>query len=175
VSDEAARLRAALDTLGIPATLPRRRGLRRHREARRLAPAGLGSDGRDRFLEPVTASAWRTMRRAAQTDGIELLLVSAFRSIEFQAALIRAKLDRGMALGDVLSVNAPPGYSEHHTGRAVDLGVAGCAALDEAFERTDAFAWLQTHAGRFGFVLSYPRDNAQGYLYEPWHWCRVRA
>jgi zinc D-Ala-D-Ala carboxypeptidase len=71
----------------------------------------------------------------------------------------------------VLRINAPPGYSEHHTGRAVDLGTAGCAALDQAFAQTPAFAWLQRHAQRFGFYLSYPRDNAEGYLYEPWHWC----
>jgi D-alanyl-D-alanine carboxypeptidase len=171
VSDEAARLRAAFDAIGIAAALPRRRRLKRHHEARRLVTIGLGTDGRDKFLVPPAALAWRALQGAAAEDGIELLLVSAFRSIDFQTALIRAKLARGMRLDEVLRVNAPPGYSEHHTGRAVDIGVAGCAALDEAFEQTPAFAWLLGHAGRFGFHLSYPRDNDQGYLYEPWHWC----
>lgn len=171
MSGEAARLRAALDTLGISTRQIRARGLRRHREARRLVPVGLGTDGRDKFLLPVAAQAWHSMQGAAHDDGVELLLVSAFRSIEFQAALIRAKLDRGLPLDEVLRINAPPGYSEHHTGCALDLGVAGCAALDEAFEHSAAFAWLQAQANRFGFTLSYPRNNAQGYLYEPWHWC----
>ncbi|MNW15580.1 D-alanyl-D-alanine carboxypeptidase [compost metagenome] len=43
--------------------------------------------------------------------------------------------------------------------------------LEEVFEQTPAFAWLQANADRFGFVLSFPRGNACGYLYEPWHWC----
>ncbi|MFC4250632.1 M15 family metallopeptidase [Sinimarinibacterium flocculans] len=171
MSGEAARLRAAFDMLGIAPKQIRARGLKRHREARRLVPVGLGTDGRDKFLLKDAAQAWLAMREAAREDGIELLLVSAFRSIEFQTALIRAKLDRGLALDEVLRVNAPPGYSEHHSGRALDLGVAGRAALDEAFEHTAAFAWLRAHAHRFGFSLSYPRDNAQGYLHEPWHWC----
>lgn len=175
MSDESARLRAAFDALGIPESLPRRRGLQRHREARRLVCVGLGDDGRDKFLVPAAAQAWLSMQRAAHGDGIELRLVSAFRSIDFQVALIRAKLDRGLPLDQVLRINAPPGYSEHHTGRAVDLGTAACAALDEAFERTAAFAWLQVHAARHGFVLSYPRGNDQGYLYEPWHWCWLRG
>jgi D-alanyl-D-alanine carboxypeptidase len=167
-------LDALLRDLGIGAERMTRRGLPRHTEAHQLAPAGLGPDGRDKFLTPATRAAWTAMRAAAQTDGIALLLVSGFRSYAFQAALIRAKLDRGMPLDQILRINAPPGCSEHHTGRAIDIGVEGCAALDEAFENTTAFAWLQRHAGAFGFRLSYPRGNAEGYLYEPWHWCYHR-
>jgi D-alanyl-D-alanine carboxypeptidase len=144
-------------------------------DARRLTPVGLGTDGRDKLLVPAAASAWQPMRKAAAEDGIELRLISAFRSIEFQAALIRAKLGKGQSIGDVLKVNAPPGHSEHHTGRAVDIGESGCAALDEAFERTAAFAWLQRNAATFGFTMSYPQGNAQGFLYEPWHWCWSRS
>ncbi len=164
-------VRAALQSLGIPAALPRQRKLRRHAEARRLTCCGLGTDGRDKFLTPAAAQAWHALRQAAASDEIDLRLISAFRSVDFQAALIRAKLDRGLSLDEVLRVNAPPGYSEHHSGRAVDIGTIGCAALDEAFERTDAFRWLNDRAGAFGFVLSYPRDNPEGFLYEPWHWC----
>lgn len=162
---------AVLQTLGIDAALLRARGLHPYREAQRLQPVGLGSDGRDKLLVPAAARAYLAMQAAAAQDGIELQLISAFRSVAFQAALIRAKLARGQSLDEVLRVNAPPGYSEHHSGRAVDIGVAGTAALDEAFEDTPAFAWLQQHAQAFGFTMSYPRGNAQGYLYEPWHWC----
>lgn len=170
-SDYAARVRAQLNALGIPQSLPTARKLTLFGEAQRLAPVGLGTDGRDKLLTPVAARAWSTMHRHAAADGIDLLLVSAFRSVDFQAALIRAKLDRGITLDEILRVNAPPGYSEHHTGRAVDIGTGGVAALDIAFETTAAFAWLQTHAAGFGFRLSYPRDNPQGFMYEPWHWC----
>lgn len=161
--------------LGIDAALLRGRGLRRIAEARRLQPVGIGTDGRDKFLLPAAAGAWLAMREAARGDGIELLLVSAFRSYALQAALIGNKRERGMSLHEILSVNAAPGYSEHHSGRAVDIGAAGVAALDDAFECTAAFAWLQGNAQRFGFSMSYPRGNRQGYIYEPWHWWWHRA
>jgi D-alanyl-D-alanine carboxypeptidase len=74
-------------------------------------------------------------------------------------------------LDDILAVNTAPGFSEHHSGRALDLSTPGEAAAEESFESTSAFAWLCAHAARFGFVLSYPRDNPHGIVYEPWHWC----
>jgi D-alanyl-D-alanine carboxypeptidase len=164
------RIRQGLAELGIDAALPRTRRLVAFAEARRLVLAGLGTDGRDKFLMPEAAKAWLRMKRRARAARVELQLVSAFRSYDFQVALLRSKLARGMALEEILRVNAPPGYSEHHTGRAVDIGTPGCAALDEAFEDTAAFRWLARSARRFGFTMSYPRDNPQGYVYEPWHW-----
>lgn len=169
------RLRRLHAELGIEPAALRARGLVRHREAQRLQPVGLGSDGRDKLLAPAAARAWLAMRETAAQDGVALLLVSAFRSIEYQAALIRGKLERGATLDAVLRVNAPPGYSEHHSGRAVDIGAAGVPALDEAFEACEAYAWLCREAARFGFRLSYPRGNREGYLYEPWHWCLDRS
>lgn len=165
------RVADLLRELGIKPADLRRRGLKRYAQARALTPVGLGTDGRDKLLRPVAAKAWFAMRAAAAGAGIDLLLISAFRSADYQMHLIRAKRARGMAIDDILRVNAPPGYSEHHTGLAIDVGSAGVAALDEAFENTPAFVWLMANAGRFGFAMSYPRNNAQGYLYEPWHWC----
>lgn len=165
------RIAAALAALGADPALVRRRRLPVFADARRLQCVGLGPDGRDKFLAPGAAQAWLAMRQAAAGDGTELLLLSAFRSFDFQVALIRGKLDKGRSLDDVFSVNAPPGCSEHHSGRAVDIGSRGTAPLEEDFEHTGAFAWLRQRAGEFGFRLSYPRDNRYGYLYEPWHWC----
>lgn len=161
--------------LGIDAVVVRERGLPRYREARSLRAVGIGTDGRDKLLVAGAARAWHAMRDAAAADGVELLLISAFRSVEFQAALVRNKLARGMTIDEILRVNAPPGYSEHHSGRAIDIGARDVAPLDEAFEATPAFAWLNVQAARFGFSLSYPRGNAESYLYEPWHWCWQRA
>ena len=166
-----APLAALLAELGIDAGIIEARGLRVHRTARTLRYVGLGSDGRDKFLVPAAGAAWIAMRDAAARDGIALQLISAFRSIEFQAALIRGKLAKGLPIAEILRLNAPPGYSEHHSGRAVDVGDGATPALDEAFEATPAFAWLVAQAARFGFRLSYPRDNGEGYRYEPWHWC----
>ncbi|HUS23537.1 MAG TPA: M15 family metallopeptidase [Candidatus Binatia bacterium] len=164
------RVRAALRDLGIDTAVPERRALALHMEAPRLACAGIGTDGRDKFLAVPAARAWRTLAARAARDGVQLQLISGFRSLEFQVALIRGKLQRGLSLDEILRVNAPPGYSEHHTGCALDIGTPGCAPLEEAFEQTPAFAWLQGNAWALGFSLSYPRDNAEGYLYEPWHW-----
>lgn len=170
-ADYRARLAALWAELGIAESVIRERRLPLHEEAQRLTPVGLGTDGRDRLLTANAATAWRAMHAQARRDGIELLLVSAFRSADFQAQLIRNKLAKGRAIDEILTVNAPPGCSEHHTGRAVDIGVDGCAALEEAFEQTPAFAWLGANAAAHGFTMSYPRGNAEGYLYEPWHWC----
>lgn len=71
---------------------------------------------------------------------------------------------------EILNVNAAPGYSEHHGGRALDIGTPGEPPAEESFEHTPAFAWLTRHAGDFGFVMSYPRGNPHGIVYEPWHW-----
>ena len=77
---------------------------------------------------------------------------------------MRAKLARGQSIDEILSVSAPPGYSEHHSGRAVDVTTDGVRPLELEFEGTAAFTWLSRHAGRFGFSLSYPRQNPYGYL-----------
>jgi D-alanyl-D-alanine carboxypeptidase len=126
--------------------------------------------GQMQQLTAPTAEAWRAMKARAGSDGISLLLVSGFRSIDRQAQLIRRKLELGQSLREILNVNAAPGYSQHHTGQAVDLATLGCPPLTEAFERTPAYAWLCGHAGEFGFSLPYGRENALGFSYEPWHW-----
>ena len=166
-----ARVLALWRELGIEPARIRARRLPVHAEAQSLRPIGLGTDGRDKMLIAAAATAWFAMREAARDSGIELLLVSAFRSIEFQAGLIRGKLAKGRSIDEILTVNAPPGCSEHHTGRAVDLGEAGCPPLEQQFETTAAFRWLQANAAQYGFTMTYPKDNAEGYLYEPWHWC----
>lgn len=131
--------------------------------------------GRRHWLRPDAARALSRLRAVAAADGIELEVVSSFRSIADQVRIIRRKLARGDTLAEILAVNAPPGCSEHHSGGAVDFAVPGEPVLTEDFEATPAFAWLQANAGRFGFALSYPRDNHHGYIYEPWHWCHLGA
>ncbi len=111
------------------------------------------------------------MNAAAAADGIVLLPLSGFRSIARQAEIIRAKLAARQPLAQILRVNTAPGYSEHHTGRALDLGTPGDPPFEESFAQTPAFAWLMHHAAAFGFTLSYPRGNPHAIAFEPWHWC----
>jgi D-alanyl-D-alanine carboxypeptidase len=139
-------------------------------EATDLVSVGPDMLGRERFLTPAAAAGWDAMRRAAEDDGVMLLLVSAFRSVTYQWAIFARKLAAGEALDDILQVNMPPGYSEHHTGRAIDLATPGAPPLSEAFELTPAFEWLTSNGNRWGFSMSYPRGNPYGVIYEPWHW-----
>ncbi|MEL7298274.1 MAG: M15 family metallopeptidase [Pseudomonadota bacterium] len=161
-----------LASLGIDAEYVTARGLPVFDEATTLVSAGPNVVGNEQQLEPVTAGQWVGMRQAAAADGIDLLLVSGFRSVDYQAGLIQRKLDAGQAIGEILKTLAPPGCSEHHTGRAVDIATPGYPPLTAAFEESDAFAWLQKNAQKHGFSMSYPKNNAYGYIYEPWHWCR---
>ncbi len=166
------QLERLLASLGIATDYARQHGLPVFAEAETRVSAGPNIIGREQELEPATAGKWVAMRQAAEAEGVDLLLVSGYRSFAYQASLIQRKLDAGTSLEEVLAVNAPPGCSEHHTGRAVDIATPGVPPLTEAFERSDAFRWLEKNAMNHGFSMSYPRDNALGYVYEPWHWCR---
>jgi D-alanyl-D-alanine carboxypeptidase len=160
-----------LQQLGISPDALAARGLRRHEEAHVLEWVETGDDGREYRLAPAAAAAWREMKAAAARDGVALILVSAHRSIARQVEIIREKLAAGRKIDEILTLVAPPGYSEHHTGRAIDVAIAEAPELEEEFELTEAFAWLSRCAPAFGFTLSYPRGNRDGYQYEPWHWC----
>lgn len=164
------RIARVLDTLGISMDFITPRRLPLHEEAQTLVVAETDRDGRQFLLTPTAALAWQDMKQAAQKDAVVIEIVSAFRSIERQIDIIRAKQERGLPMQTILSLSAPPGYSEHHTGRAVDINTPGCEATEEPFENTEAFRWLTAHASGFGFTLSYPRGNALGFIYEPWHW-----
>jgi zinc D-Ala-D-Ala carboxypeptidase len=169
--DYLARIQCILDDLGVPQGFCTRRALPVQEEARELELVDVGENGREYLLIPAAAAAWRAMSAAASADGIALKIVSAFRSVDRQTEIVREKLALGLTLDAIFASSAPPGYSEHHTGRAVDVGIPGAPPLEEDFEDTHAFRWLTENAGHFGFVLSFPRDNPQGYVYEPWHWC----
>jgi D-alanyl-D-alanine carboxypeptidase len=158
-------------SLGVPRDYGRVRGLRRVREPAQLVTIGRDTQGREQYLAPRAARAWARMREAAMHDSVELEIVSAFRGIEYQLGIVRRKLERGQSMDEILRVSAAPGYSEHHTGRALDITTPGYTALEEEFERSPAFAWLRKNAKLYKFSLSYPRGNRHGIAYEPWHWC----
>jgi len=170
MSAYAERIAQHLQELGITPSYAADRGLPLCEEPAEVVLVGLDIFGRARHLEPATARKWSEMRDAARADGLDLLLISAFRSVDYQRAIFDRKLSQGVPIEEILRVNAAPGFSEHHTGRAVDIATRGCPPLTEAFETTEAFGWLTVNAGRFNFALSYPRDNPFGIVYEPWHW-----
>jgi len=156
--------------LGISSSYAQDTGQPVFEEPGELVEVGPNLVGRMQRLTPEAAEQWRKLVDAADAVGIQLLIVSGFRSIDYQAGLIRNKIEAGQAIEDILRVNAAPGHSEHHTGQAVDIATPGSRPLTEEFEDTDAFRWLESRAIEFGFSLTYPRDNPWGISYEPWHW-----
>jgi len=124
-------------------------------------------------LRPEAAAAIRGMQQAAAAEGVDLEVLSGFRSIDLQSSLFfDVKAERNQDAHTRAKVSAPPGYSEHSTGYAVDLGDGGQPStnLSQNFENTPAYQWLSRHAGQYHFTLSFPKGNQQGVSYEPWHW-----
>ena len=115
------------------------RGLPFYREASSLVSAPTGRDGRNLLMTPATQSQWLAMHSAARKAGIELFIQWAFRSLDQQAALVRAELLAGRTINEALTLVAAPGYSEHHTGQALDIGSDDCFPLTGDFEHTKAF------------------------------------
>lgn len=163
-------IEAIHNELGIPKDYAQQYGLILHQEAQDVVDIENDIFGRPQKLTPEAAAAWRAMKAQAQTEGIVLNVVSAFRSVTKQADIIQRKINAGQSMRDILNVSAAPGYSEHHTGRAIDITTDGCEPLSESFDTTAAFQWLQQNAHAYSFSLSYPKDNTQGIAYEPWHW-----
>ena len=113
-----------------------------------------------------------SMREAAKKDGIYLVFLSGYRSINLQKDIFFSlKSMRNQEASERARVSAPPGYSEHSTGFAIDIGDATQreADFETEFENTDAFRWLKENAAKFHFKLSFNKNNK--YIdYEPWHW-----
>lgn len=164
------RIGRILAELGLPPAHPRLARLVAFNEAPGLAPLRCRFSGEEHRLTPDAAAAWTRLADAAAAAGVSLGLVSGFRSYDYQHSLVRRKLEAGLTLEEILQSVAPPGYSEHHTGEAADVGSTGCADLTASFAECPAFAWLAAHAERFGWTMSYPAGNRFGYVYEPWHW-----
>ena len=165
------QLQRRLERLGLDEAYGERCGLPLVPDPTWLALAGFDRYRRPLWLLPRAARAWSLLQGAALRDDILLDAISGYRSHDYQLGIFERKLARGLGVEDILTVNAAPGYSEHHSGRALDIGTPGQPPAEESFEHTPAFDWLRKNAAAYGFAMSYPRDNPHGIVYEPWHWC----
>ena len=112
------------------------------------------------------------MRKDAKKDGIYLVFLSGYRSTNLQKDIFYSlKSIRNQIASERARVSAPPGYSEHSTGFAIDIGdyMQRDTDFEVEFENTDAFKWLQRHAAKYHFKLSFNKNNKH-IEYEPWHW-----
>ncbi len=108
------------------------------------------------------------MLEEASGDGVDLKIVSAFRSFGEQSGL-KATYRITYGAGTANQFSADQGYSEHQLGTTVDFTSAEITAVFAGFEKTKAYTWLNNNAYKYGFVLSYPPNNTY-YQFEPWHW-----
>ncbi|MBD1940591.1 D-alanyl-D-alanine carboxypeptidase family protein [Microcoleus sp. FACHB-68] len=129
--------------------------------------------GNGEKLRRNAAAKFKEMVAAAGKKNITLVPISGFRSIQEQRSVFYdTAAARGQSPEERAKVSAPPGYSEHHTGYAIDIGDASHPELNFSpdLENTPAFRWMLANAETYGFELSFPRNNRQGVTYEPWHW-----
>ena len=116
---------------------------------------------------------FKEMQSKAAQRGISLKLLSGYRSIDLQRDIFyQNKSIRNQTAIERSRDSAPPGYSEHSTGYAIDVGDGNYpnTHFEVEFEQTPAFKWMKRFASKYHFVLSFPPNNKQGVTYEPWHW-----
>jgi LAS superfamily LD-carboxypeptidase LdcB len=121
----------------------------------------------EQYLETRVYEKLKDMIEDAKDDDIDLKVRSAYRSFEAQKNL---KSAYSVSYGSGANTfSADQGYSEHQLGTTIDLTSSEVGNQLAGFDTTQAYAWLQKNAYKYGFVLSYPKDNAF-YIFEPWHW-----
>ena len=126
----------------------------------------------EKQVRQVTATALEKLASDAKQQGLDFNLQSGYRSYDFQVSLYnRYVSQQGKAVAD--SQSARPGFSEHQTGLAADLGSVSHPECDveDCFGTTPEGKWLAGNAYKYGFIIRYPQglDNVTGYIYEPWH------
>jgi zinc D-Ala-D-Ala carboxypeptidase len=122
-------------------------------------------------LRAEAADAYKKFAGAAKKAGVSIVPVSGYRSYSQQASLYDSYVRQyGQEKADTLA--ARPGFSEHQTGLAMDIGnPGGTCALRDCFETTPAGKWAAEYADDYGFIIRYPKgaEGTTGYTYEPWH------
>ena len=135
---------------------------------------------RDYYVDARIVAEAKQMLEDAKSDGINLNVISAYRSYDYQVGLFKKDVDMYMEQGmtyeeayaqTALNV-AVPGESEHNSGLACDILSDEYWKIDEGFENTKAFAWLSENAYKYGFIMRYPKGKTSitGINYEPWHY-----
>lgn len=118
----------------------------------------------------IHASVWTFLKdllQAAKMNDLDLKVVSAYRSFSEQSSL---KSTYTVTYGyGANQFSADQGYSEHQLGTTVDFTTSTLGGVYSSFDQTEEYEWLTENAYKYGFILSYPKNNSY-YQYEPWHW-----
>lgn len=121
----------------------------------------------DQYFHANAAEYLEDMLDDAADDGIDLKVVSAYRSFDEQSQL-KGQYTQTYGSG-ANTFSADQGYSEHQLGTTVDLTTPQIGGAYTSFAQTEAYQWLLDNAHSYGFILSYPEENGF-YIFEPWHW-----
>lgn len=141
-------------------------------------PEGWGVTPRmvdDELVDIAMYEDYAAMCRAAEKEDVWFWVASGYRSVEEQEEVLARAIEENRKAGmgkkeaeeDALRTIARPGYSEHHTGLAIDLN-----EVSDAFEKTKAYAWLREHSADYGFIERYQAEKAAitGIDKESWHY-----
>jgi len=138
---------------------------------------GQGTNQRSESLDQEAAAAFAQMVADAKANGVSIIPISGFRTMADQEKLFERQIKRQGSPEAASRLSAPAGYSEHHTGYALDVGDGNHPERDLKFEfeETAAYKWMVARAQTYGFELSFPNNNVQGVSFEPWHWRYVKS
>ncbi len=128
-------------------------------------PRNLVKNDGELYLLPEARDAFVAMAGTAKLDGINLVIDSAYRSVHYQRKVYQRQLQAGKTFAEIARYVAPPGYSEHMLGLAMDFSPS-----DWRFAKTPAYGWLKLHAAHFGFRETYPESRPDHQPWEPSHW-----
>lgn len=153
-----------------------------------MGKADIDLYGEDINLREEAHDAFVEMRKAALADGIDIKIVSSYRSFDRQAAIFERKYlkytDDGMepldAIEKIIEYSTIPGTSRHHWGTDVDLidgspKVDGDVLVASKFETEGPYEkfklWMDENSEKFNYYLVYTNNpKRRGFKYEPWHY-----
>lgn len=132
--------------------------------------------------QKISKDAYKDFKRMredfkAQT-GLDLSVLSGFRSVNEQQNIINRKKQEGKSDRQIYKLSAPAGYSEHHTGGAIDFSINKSTALDNTgvwADNAKGYLWLKNNAHKYGFTQTFTKGNSQGVAQENWHWVHKSA
>ncbi len=130
-----------------------------------LIPTDLTLNAMEIALRKEALAQLERMAAAAREAGITLLVDSGYRSAAYQRDIYQRRMEEGLSFERIARHTAPPGYSGHALGTAVDFHPSS-----SVFHKTRAYRWLKQHAKRYGFHETYFKGNDFGMTWEPWHW-----
>lgn len=139
-------------------------------------------------LQKDTYEAFQKMQNAARKDGIEIKIVSGYRSFKSQKSIWNRKYNKYISQGlsprqaieKIIEYSTIPGTSRHHWGTDIDV-IDGLVPIPKSILYEKNYAengiysklkkWMDKNSERYGFYLVYNSNiERKGFKYEPWHY-----